>query len=270
MTIVNAIREVMKQENKALTGEEIYKLIAQKNLYNFPAKDPIHVITTTIRRSCLGIDFPSSKKVKYFKIVENNKKASKYFLIDQNFTNPKKIIQDLNSNPDKLPEEKIHDAHKDHIENVKEELLEHILNSDPSFFEQMVVELLLKMGYGWDEKYSGIVNGRVGDAGIDGIIHEDRLGLGKIYIQAKRYNKTSIGRPELQQFIGAMENNRKGVYITTSTFTKQAKEFVAKQVKDIALIDGKMLTDLLIANSIGISDVSTVITYQIDRDYFDI
>lgn len=269
MTILNAIMDVMKKANKPLTGQETYQLIIENKLYAFPAKNPEHVVKTIIRRHCLGLDFPTSKKVKYFKIVENKGVASKYFLIEPSDDHSEKqVIKSVDN--DRLPEEIIFEAHAQHRNNLKQELLELILNSEPSFFEQMVVELLLKMGYGWDEKESGVVRGKVGDAGIDGIIYEDRLGLGKIYIQAKRYNKTSIGRPEIQQFIGAMENNKKGVFITTSTFTKQAKEFVNRQVKDIALIDGDMLTDLLLTSNIGISITATISIYQIDRDYFDL
>jgi restriction system protein len=268
MTIINAIKEVMKKANKPLTGQETYKLIIENQLYIFPAKNPEHVVKTTIRRHCLGLDFPTSKKVKYFKIVENKGSSSKYFLIESSDDNHEKpVIKSIDN--DRLPEEIIFEAHVQHRNNLKQDLLDLILSSEPSFFEQMVVELLLKMGYGWDQKESGVVRGKVGDAGIDGVIYEDRLGLGKIYIQAKRYNNTSIGRPEIQQFIGAMENNKKGVFITTSTFTKQAREFVDRQAKDIALIDGDMLTDLLISNNIGISVTATISMYQIDRDYFE-
>ncbi|WP_041963738.1 restriction endonuclease [Sulfurospirillum cavolei] len=269
MTIINAIKEVMKKANKPLTGKETYHLIIESNLYTFPAKNPEHVVKTTIRRHCLGLDFPTSKKVKYFKIVENKGSASKYFLIEASDESKEKQFTKTVDN-DRLPEEIIFEAHSLHRNNLKQELLDLILSSEPSFFEQMVVELLLKMDYGWDEKESGVVRGRVGDEGIDGVIFEDRLGLGKIYIQAKRYNNNSIGRPDIQQFIGAMENNKKGVFITTSTFTKQAREFVDRQVKDIALIDGDMLTDLLISNNIGISITATISTYQINRDYFEI
>ena len=267
MTIIEAIKYVLLEKNRSLTDKEIYKLIIEKKLYDFKAKNPIHIVKTTIRRHCKDLDFPSAKKVKYFEITDEKRGESKYFLINKIATI---TIPEIKASRDKLPEEVIIDALKEHKINIQQELLDNILNTEPSFFEQMVVELLLKMGYGWDQKESGLVNGKVGDGGIDGIIFEDKLGLGKIYIQAKRYNQRSIGRPEVQQFIGAMENNRKGVYITTSTFTQQAIEFVQKQVKDIALIDGKMLTDLLISNNIGISIVKMITTYQIDRDYFDI
>ena len=132
---------------------------------------------------------------------------------------------------DMLPEEKISTAVKEHIENIRQQVFEHIYNNSPSFFEHLVMDLLLKMGYGYDNN-SGVVTGRSHDGGIDGIINEDKLGLDIIYIQAKRYNDSnSVGRKEVQAFVGAMENVQKGVFITTSKFTKEAVEFVERQRK---------------------------------------
>ncbi len=269
MTILKAIQEVMKKENKALTDKEAYQLIIKYNLYEFPAKDPVHVVKTTIRRHCLGLDFPTSKKVKYFKIVENKRGSSKYFLIEPSDDKVEnKFIK--SDKKDQLPEEIIVDSYLQHLANIKKELLDHILNSEPSFFEKMVVELLLKMGYGWNDKEAGVVNGGTNDKGIDGIIYEDQLRLSKVYIQAKKYTNKTIGRPDIQQFVGAMENTQKGVFITTSIFAKTAKEYINVNAKDIALVDGEMLTELLIDNNLGISAVKKIITYQIDKDYFDI
>ena len=270
MTIVEAIKEVMKKANKALTDKEAYKLIKARGLHPIPAKDPIHVVKTTIRKHCSGLDFPSAKKVKYFKIVENKKGSSKYFLVNSRSDKLEQKVSELNEQ-DKLPEEVIQDEHAKHLASIKQELLDFILNSEPSFFEKMVVELLLKMGYGWDEKEAGIVSGGVNDGGIDGIVYEDQLQLSKIYIQAKRYNReNTVGSPSLQKFVGAMENNQKGVFITTSKFTEPAKKYIHKHSKDIALIDGEKLTELLVKNNLGISEVKDFTTYQIDKDYFDI
>lgn len=106
--------------------------------------------------------------------------------------------------------------------------------------------------------------------GIDGIIYEDQLQLSKIYIQAKKYTDKTIGRPEMQQFVGAMENNQKGVFITTSKFSKTAVDYIEKSSKDIALIDSEKLTELLVNKNLGISKIKDFTTYQIDRDYFDL
>ncbi len=269
MTIIESIKKVMIEAAKPLTDKEIYTLIKKDNLHPIPAKDPLHIVKTTIRRHCLGLDFPSSKKVKYFKIVENKRGSSKYFLLDSKNIQEIPKITELNEK-DKLSEEIIKDEHIKHLANIKQDLLDFILNSEPSFFEKMVVELLLKMGYGWDDKESGIVSGGVNDGGIDGIIYEDQLQLSKIYIQAKKYTDKTIGRPEMQQFVGAMENNQKGVFITTSQFAKTAIDYIEKSSKNIALIDSEKLTELLVKNNLGISKVQDFTTYQIDRDYFDL
>lgn len=265
MTIIKAITEVIKRENKPLTHQEIYSLIVKQNLYEFKAQDPLNIVRIMIRRHCYGLKFPSSNKTKYFKVLIDKENISRYIILDDSKILINKIVE---SDSDKLPEEIIYKALLNHKENVKTELLETILSSTPDFFETLVVELLLKMGYGWDKQESGYVNGKTGDGGIDGIIYEDKLGLGKIYIQAKRYSKKTIGRPDVQQFVGAMEHNLKGVYISTSSFTKQAKDYIEKQSKDIVLIDGQKLVSLLIDNHLGIQKVQTFSIYEIDKNYF--
>lgn len=168
-----------------------------------------------------------------------------------------------------LPEEKISTAVKEHIENIRQQVFEHIYNNSPSFFEHLVMDLLLKMGYGYDNN-SGVVTGRSHDGGIDGIINEDKLGLDIIYIQAKRYNDSnSVGRKEVQAFVGAMENVQKGVFITTSKFTKEAVGFVERQRKNIKLIDGELLADLVVKYHVGINVVQTVEVYKVDSDYYE-
>ena len=269
MTIIQAIQHVLKKSNKPLTHKEIYKVIVNEGLYVFKAEKPMHIVNSMIRRHCYGLDFSTASKIKYFKIVVNNKSSTQYDLYDDSDDSSIMEIIDDSIDKDKLPEEKINEFIVNHRKNIQQELLDIILNSSPRFFEELVVELLLKMGYGWDKDEAGYVNGKVGDGGIDGIIKEDKLGLGKIYIQAKRYTDKSIGRPDLQQFVGAMENNRKGVYITTSTFTKQATNYIDKQSKDIVLIDGDKLTNLLADHNIGIQIVKTFVTYKIDKDYFE-
>ena len=170
---------------------------------------------------------------------------------------------------DYLPEEKIAVAWKEHLSNIKQQVLESILKNSPDFFEHLVVELLLKMGYGSD-KNSGIVTGRPHDGGIDGVISEDRLGLDLIYIQAKRYSSNcKIGRKDLQAFVGAMEHVQKGVFITTSSFTKEAEEFIRKQQqKSIKLIDGSLLSELLVKYEIGVLPAERITIYKLDYDYF--
>ena len=152
---------------------------------------------------------------------------------------------------------------------IKMQLKSTILNSDPKLFERLVVELLSKMGYGYD-KSAVKVTRYVKDGGIDGIIDEDRLGLNKIYIQAKRWSN-SVGRPVIQQFAGALvgQNATKGVFITTSTFSKDAKQYVVGLHQKIVLIDGQELAKFMIEYNVGVSTKKTYEVKRIDNDYFE-
>ena len=150
-------------------------------------------------------------------------------------------------------------------------LLSEIMERSPAFFEKMVVQLLLKMGYG-SALEDGFVTGCSGDEGIDGIIREDKLGFSSIYIQAKRWAEDkAIGRPEIQKFVGALagQGAQKGLFITTGTFTKEARSYVEKQLSTkVVLVDGEKLTKLMIEYNIGVS-VETVYTIKkIDTDFF--
>ena len=140
----------------------------------------------------------------------------------------------------------------------------------PAFFERLVVDLLVAMGYGGSLKDAGQAVGRTGDDGVDGIIKEDRLGLDAVYIQAKRWAAV-VGRPELQAFAGSLEGHRarKGVFIATSQFSKEAREYVTRIEKRIVLIDGEQLAQLMIDFSVGVTEVDTYKVKKLDRDYFD-
>ncbi len=144
------------------------------------------------------------------------------------------------------------------------------MGNSPDFFERLIVDLLLKMGYGYDNN-SGIVVGGSHDNGIDGIINEDKLGLSLIYLQAKRNSYSNkVGRPELQAFVGAMQNIQKGVFITTSEFTPEAVRYVeCQQQKNLKLIDGKMLTRLMVKYEVGIVSQQSLKIYRIDNMYFE-
>jgi restriction system protein len=160
-------------------------------------------------------------------------------------------------------------------ENLRSELADELLNKlkkiSPSFFERLVVELLVKMGYGGSRKDAGKAIGKSGDGGIDGIIKEDKLGLDVVYIQAKRWDNNSVGRPDVMQFAGALQAQRasKGVFITTSRFTDDARSYVSQIGSKIVLIDGKQLTDLMIEYDLGVSTVSLYPVKKIDSDYFE-
>jgi restriction system protein len=148
-------------------------------------------------------------------------------------------------------------------------LLERVKQAPPAFFESLVVELLVAMGYGGSQEDAARVVGRTGDGGIDGIIKEDRLGFDSIYVQAKRW-EAPVGRPTVQQFAGALQGHRarKGTVITTSTFTREAVDYAAGLQSTIVLVDGPQLAGLMIDYGIGVADVETVRLKRIDEDYF--
>jgi len=168
------------------------------------------------------------------------------------------------------PEEAIELAHQGLREQLGQELLSRVLGCSPSFFEQLVVELLVKMGYGGSRRDAGERIGQTGDGGIDGIIKEDRLGLDTIFIQAKRWQGT-VGRPEIQKFVGALQGQRarKGVFITTSSYSAEALDYVSRIDTKVVLIDGRRLTELMIDFDVGVSVSATYVVKRTDSDYFE-
>lgn len=167
------------------------------------------------------------------------------------------------------PEEAIELAYLRIRQSLAEELLQTVKNCSPSFFENLVIDVLVKMGYGGTRKDAGKAIGRSGDGGIDGIINEDRLGLDVIYIQAKKW-ENSVGRPEIQKFAGALQGQRarKGIFITTSNFTKEAQDFASRIESKITLIDGETLSQLMIDYNVGVNMVASYELKRIDSDYF--
>ena len=167
------------------------------------------------------------------------------------------------------PEEQIESAHAQLKRALAAELISRIRLAAPIFFERLVVELLLKMGYGGSRQDAGRAIGRSGDGGIDGIINEDRLGLDSIYLQAKRW-ENPVGRPEIQKFAGALAEHRakKGVFITTSSFTKEALASATKHDARIVLIDGEKLATLMIDHGLGVTLEASYEIKRIDSDYF--
>jgi restriction system protein len=172
---------------------------------------------------------------------------------------------------DETPEELLDYSYQKIRKALALELLNKVMNLPPAFFEKLVVELLVKMGYGGSIKDAGKAIGRSGDEGIDGTIKEDKLGLDIIYIQAKRWQQTNVvGRPELHKFVGALagQGAKKGIFITTSKFTKEASEYIPKNETKIVLIDGEQLAQLMIDYDLGVSLVNKYEIKRIDNDYF--
>ena len=167
------------------------------------------------------------------------------------------------------PEEAIETAYQKLRASLVAHLLDRIMTCSPEFFERLVVDLLVRMGYGGTRSDAGRAVGKSGDGGIDGIIKEDRLGLDTIYIQAKRWDGT-VGRPEVQKFAGALQGHRakKGVFLTTSRFSDDAAEFVQRLDSKIVLLDGKTLAGLMLDHGLGCSLIATYEVKRIDSDYF--
>lgn len=168
------------------------------------------------------------------------------------------------------PQEAVENAHQQIRRDIERGLLDKIAANPPEFLERVVVDLIVKMGYGGNLKDAGQAIGRSGDEGIDGIIKEDPLGLDTIYLQAKRYEGT-IGRPDIQKFAGALQGQRakKGIFITTSCYSKEARDFVSKIDTKIILIDGPMLAQLMYDHGVGVAVHTVYEIKRVDTDYFD-
>lgn len=168
------------------------------------------------------------------------------------------------------PEEALEAAHLKMRAALGTEVLARVKAATPEFFERLVVELLLKMGYGGSRQDAGQAIGKVGDEGIDGIISEDRLGLDIVYLQAKKWDST-VGRPEIQKFVGALHGKRarKGVFITTGVFSAEAAAYVDHIDPKVVLIDGGRLAELMVDFEVGVSPVRTYSVKKIDSDYFE-
>lgn len=167
------------------------------------------------------------------------------------------------------PEELMWEGYQRIRQDLAQELLARIKGCSPSFFERLIIELLVRMGYGGSRQDAASAVGKTGDEGIDGIIKEDRLGLDVIYIQAKRW-ENSVGRPVVQGFVGALHGQRarKGVFITTSSFTREARIYVSNIESKVILIDGSELAELMIDHDVGVSRVATFDLKKADSDYF--
>jgi restriction system protein len=167
------------------------------------------------------------------------------------------------------PEEAIESAHEKIRDSLAADILQKLKSCSPSFFERLVVEVIVKMGYGGTRQDAGKAIGKSGDGGIDGIIKEDKLGLDTIYIQAKRWENT-VGRPEIQKFVGALTGQRakKGLFISMSNYSNDAKDYVSRVDTKIVLIDGETLAQLMIDHNVGVSTIATYELKKIDSDYF--
>ncbi len=188
-------------------------------------------------------------------------------VVKPNFGKDENLAQEATRQP---PFELFESSYQTLHNEIAADLLDRISKATPRFFERLVVDLLVAMGYGGSRKDAGQAIGKSGDDGIDGIIKEDRLGLEAVYVQAKRW-KGTVGRPDVQSFAGSLEGHRarKGVFITTSQFSLDAKEYVNRIEKKIILLDGEKLADLCLEFGIGVEPVTTYKIQRVDSDYFE-
>lgn len=188
------------------------------------------------------------------------------------FRKPKRQQDDppiVDPDIERTPDEEIEQAYQGFRQGLAQDLLDTVKEASAAFFERLVIDLLVKMGYGGTRRDAGLAVGGSGDGGIDGIIKEDRLGLDVVYIQAKRWEGT-VGRPEIHKFAGALmgQNARKGIFITTSGFTAAAREYVSRIDSKIVLIDGEELAQLMIDHNVGVAPFAVYELKRVDLDYF--
>lgn len=190
-----------------------------------------------------------------------------------NINSSKEVVSTKEDSDEEMtPTEQLEKAYHSIVDDLAADLLQKTLEQSPYFFEHLVVDLLVKMGYGGSFANSAQVTQYVHDDGIDGIIYEDKLGLDKIYIQAKRYKlDNTVGKPQIQQFSGALDEQKatKGVFITTSSYSKEAKQYVQNLNKKIVLIDGQELARYMIEYNVGVSTKQVYEVKRIDSDYFE-
>lgn len=186
----------------------------------------------------------------------------------ENSHKAEKQIEEVNES---TPEETLENAYQEIRDTLAQEVIENVMSCTPAFFERLVVELLVAMGYGGSRRDAARAVGQTGDEGIDGIIDEDRLGLDTIYVQAKKW-ANSVGRPEIQKFVGALAGRRakKGIFITTSSFSSEAIRYASEIDTKVILIDGKRLAEFMIDYNVGVNEVSNYKLKKIDSDYFNL
>ena len=235
---------LIKSKLLEMPRRSFYKITGRGN--DILASNPIRIDMNYLKR------FPEYIE---FKEKENDKE-------------PEDVIKEVE---DSTPEEVLENAFQEINDTLAQEVLENVMSCSPAFFERLVVELLVAMGYGGSRRDAARAVGQTGDEGIDGIIDEDKLGLDAIYIQAKKW-ANSVGRPEIQKFVGALAGKRarKGIFITTSSFSSEAIKYASDIDTRVILIDGKRLAELMIDYNIGVNEVTAYKLKRIDSDYFSL
>jgi len=278
-TLNEAVDKLAKQFK--LTDEERAELLPSGQTFLFGSR--VGWARTYLKKSGL-IDSPKrgyiiitkrGKDVLEEKPKEINVKFLKRFPEFLEFQSSKKEenlseISSMEDTKQQTPEELLETGYESIRKSLEQEILSKLKSIHPSFFEKIVIQLLVRMGYGGSIQDAGKAIGRSGDEGIDGVIKEDKLGLDTIYIQAKRWEGV-VGRPELHKFVGALagQGAKKGIFITTSSFTKEAKDYIPRNETKIVLIDGSTLAQYMIDYNLGVSVQNTYEIKKMDSDYFE-
>lgn len=181
------------------------------------------------------------------------------------------LANEISGDTSQTPEEALANGYLKLRKQLEADVLARVKSSPPEFFERLVVRLLTSIGYGGSLADAGKAIGKSGDGGIDGVIKEDKLGLDLLYIQAKRWDNTTVGRPEIQKFVGALygKKAKRGVFITTSTFSKDELDYAEALDSKVVLINGQQLAELMFEYGVGVSTVSSYIVKRIDSDFFE-
>lgn len=242
-------RTYMKKAGLLSTPKRAHFKITERGIELLKEK-PAIITSQLLTRYQEFVDFKSIKKTK-----DNDEEAEE---------------NHIDIATDKTPEESLEYAYQKLRSELAKEVIDVVKSCSPAFFEKLVIDLLIRMGYGGSRKDAGQALGKSGDGGIDGIVKEDKLGLDTIYLQAKRW-ENSVPVKEIRDFTGALaaKKARKGIFITTSTFPPSVYEFVTQVEYKIVLIDGEKLAHLMIENNVGLSTVNEYQVKRIDTDYFE-
>jgi restriction system protein len=218
-----------------------------------------------------GLDLLATKPVKLdVKVLKQYPEFQSFHQASSNDASQEVAANEVVIVNDETPEERLETSYQSLRKELAQTLLQQVLLATPAFFEQLVVDVLVSMGYGGSRVDAGKAIGQSGDEGIDGVIKEDRLGLDLIYLQAKRWTNP-VGRPHVQNFVGSLvgKSASKGVMLTTSRFTDEAKQYVKHLPQKVVLIDGEELANLMLEFNVGVSHTTTYIVKKLDMDYFE-
>jgi restriction system protein len=272
-TIVKAVIAVLKQADQPLTAEEIYRRIIERDLYTFGAENPKSIVNGKLRKHSENLNFPSASLTKHFYCYEAGARGKSRYVLLKN--KPSQATSGNGPEPtaksvtatDATPEELLQSHHTAHLRQLEQEVLETVKKCDSRYFVQVTIDLLTKMGYGGFPEGAKVTDGP-GDKGIDGHICEDPFGFDKVKIQAKRYSERTVEPKDVDAFAGSKTDQEKGIFITTSRFTKATKAKFNDGRKRVRLIDGVELVHLLIKHEIGIRRVKSLPVFEVVQEYF--